>query len=85
MADGETRSILCSKCSVPAQAVVADGQPNRIRCPECGREGELQQAMTDAAAYKVKEMLAMSLGRGTGKSIQHKATPNPKPAFILQG
>lgn len=84
MADCETRNLLCTECGVPAQAVVVDGESNRVRCPDCGRESDLKQAMSDAAAYLTRNLLSSSFGAIRSKSVKVTTSPNPKPAFMLE-
>jgi DNA-directed RNA polymerase subunit RPC12/RpoP len=86
MAGDSGLKIVCSACGVAADAIIKpndDTAPKRIRCPRCGREADLKQALSEAAKHNLRNAIRGAFSGARGKHISVKRSPNPKPKFIL--
>jgi DNA-directed RNA polymerase subunit RPC12/RpoP len=86
METGDSSEILCGACDVEVKAIIdADGDTSnlRIRCPRCGAEADLKQAVAEAAQYQADNAIRGALSGLRGTNVTVKGVPYPKPKFIL--
>lgn len=79
----ETRPILCSACGVPAEAVIIPGANTKIRCPQCGAEDDMNEAVAAAAKYQIGQMLGSALSGGTSGGISFQGGSQSQPRFFF--
>ena len=80
MSSEETSPLLCGKCRIPVEGrTEADGS-NRVRCPRCGENDTLNNAVREAAGHKA-EKLVKGMFAGLGKSPYVTVTSSPEHSF----
>lgn len=83
MSIDETRPIICRACNVPAEAIVKPNMARRIRCPRCGSEKDLDEALKAALNYQARQILDAALSGISSSSISVKRSSEPTPRFVF--
>ena len=45
------KALVCRRCNVGPETILVDGRPDRIVCPSCRREMDLDEALRRAGRY----------------------------------